>query len=117
MFFKPIKIESKKLRQSARNQECTINGPTCNRNRETTVLAHSPFKHLHGGGTGTKPNDIFACFACSSCHDALDGRSSGISKEDRLFYFVKGMSKTWELWVKMGLIKIEGFKNEKGDVS
>lgn len=65
-------IISKKLRALAEGQDCTLRlAGVCNYDTETTVLAHLPDE---SNGMGRKPDDISACFACSSCHDYIDGR-------------------------------------------
>lgn len=61
------------LRKLAKAQICRVRLPgVCNGNRETTVLAH-----VREGfyGMGVKPPDLCGVHACSSCHDAIDGRS------------------------------------------
>ena len=99
-----MKLISKKLRNSARNQDCTLRLACCNFDPETTVLAHLP---VNQGGMGMKSPDIFAVFACSSCHDALDGRKPyQIDKDDLL----RALAETQMKWFEMGLIKVEGVK-------
>lgn len=67
-----MKVESKKIRAAARGQDCTVRLPgICNFNPDTTVLAHLPCGQR---GIGIKSPDNIAVFACSSCHDAIDGR-------------------------------------------
>ena len=62
------------LRKLAERQECMLRLPgICNHNPETTVLAHIRNQWF---GAGSKPPDICAIFACSSCHDAIDGRAN-----------------------------------------
>lgn len=62
-----------KLTESARGQECHVRIPgVCNGNPETTVLAH--LKPTGHGTMGGKPPDICGVFACSDCHDVIDGR-------------------------------------------
>lgn len=68
MFPKPVPWRSKKYRDAAKGQPCTMRLPCCNGNPETTVLAHR-----NGAGMGTKADDHDACDACSDCHAALDG--------------------------------------------
>lgn len=93
--------ESAKLRKSAKGQECQVRIPgICNGNNETTVLAH-----LNGGGMGTKKSDLMAAFACSSCHDALDGRvrTQYFSNElDRMHR--EGVERTQQIWLDSGLV-------------
>lgn len=62
-----------KLRKSARGKPCTLRFPgICNHDWSTVVLAHVTEKGNHG--MGLKPPDTSAVYACSSCHDVLDGR-------------------------------------------
>lgn len=62
-----------KIRKAARGQPCTIRAPgVCNHDPETTVLAHAP---CIDKGMGIKGPDWWGAFACSSCHDFLDGRA------------------------------------------
>lgn len=97
-------IRSSKIRDAARGQQCTLNiAGVCNYNTETTVLAHLPDE---SHGMGLKADDVSSCFACSSCHDAIDRRSSGLSGEDREFYMRRGMVRTWRKLIEMELIKI-----------
>lgn len=63
-----------KIRQSAQGEMCTVRMGCCNSNPETTVLAHLPCKH---SGMGMKSPDSIAVFACSNCHDVMDGRAKG----------------------------------------
>jgi hypothetical protein len=66
------------LRKEAQGRECQIRIPSiCNGNPETVVLAHLNNKRLFGVGTGQKVPDIFGAWACSACHDAVDGRYKG----------------------------------------
>lgn len=62
-----------KITALARGQACTVRGPTCNGNPETTVATHFRSQRL-GAGMGIKPPDLFIAFACSDCHDVIDGR-------------------------------------------
>lgn len=75
---KPGRVKPKNretaIRKAARGQNCTLRLPCCNGNPETTVLAH--IRNSAFCGVGMKPHDIMGLFACSSCHDALDGRSN-----------------------------------------
>lgn len=70
-----MKVVSKKIRQSARGEECSFRFPgICNFNPETTVWCHINTKFK---GMGTKSNDLHGAYGCSDCHDALDGRTIG----------------------------------------
>lgn len=99
-----MRVVSKKLRDSARGQDCTLRLPgVCNFNPETTVLAHLPCGHK---GVGMKGPDMIAVFACSACHDRLDFRARGgdIDASDLL----RALAETQMRWVAMGLLKIKG---------
>ena len=102
-------IVSQKLRDSARDQDCTLNiAGVCSYTTETTVLAHLPDE---SNGMGKKPDDISACFACSNCHDEIERKEGySISAEDREFYFRRAMIRTWRKWIDMGLVSIKGMK-------
>lgn len=58
-----------RILDEARGRDCQIRLPCCNWNTETTVPAH-----LSGGGMGMKRSDFAVAWACSACHDAVDGR-------------------------------------------
>ena len=85
-----------KIRKSARGEDCTLRLEVCNGNPETTVLAHIG----HNRGMGIKCADYFAVYACSACHDVIDGRvlitfmtwnlkSSAPWKKHRVYYLTK----------------------------
>lgn len=69
-----------KLRKNARGQSCTLRLDCCNHNPETTVLAH--IRRFGWAGMAQKPDDLLAVFACSSCHDAIDRRTSELWGDD-----------------------------------
>ena len=98
-----MSFKSKKLRDSARDQDCNIRIPgVCNFNPETTVLAH-----VAKGGMGEKGNDYHATFSCSNCHDAIDGRlKTQWSKLDLSDMANDGMRRTQDYWVYVGLMKV-----------
>ena len=61
------------LRKLARGKPCMVRLPgICNFDASTTVLAHV----RRGGvaGMGQKPPDLCGVWACSACHDVIDGR-------------------------------------------
>lgn len=103
-FLKPTTVTSQTLRSSAKGQQCTLNLECCNHNPETTVLAHLPIGQK---GMGMKRDDFCACFACSSCHDAIDSRSKAEFTADDL---MRAWHKTIKAWIRMGLITIKGAK-------
>lgn len=101
---KPIRLQ--KLRDSAKGAPCMIQSPVCNRNPETSVLAHHR-AHWANAGAGLKPDDTSAAIACSDCHDWLDGRinyPAGNDKDKQFFWF-RGILKTFRYWVDEGVLK------------
>ncbi len=62
------------LRKLAKGKDCQLRlSGVCNFDSATTILAHV----RRGGvaGVGQKPPDLCGIWACSNCHDAMDGRS------------------------------------------
>lgn len=98
-----MRVISQKLRNSARGRECTLRiYGICNGNPETTVLAHVPCGQK---GMGMKGPDQIACFACSDCHDALDGRRNiQIDWRD----VIRAVAETQSTWLREGLLRVQG---------
>lgn len=72
------------LRKLAAGKECQVRLPgICNKNPETTVLAHVRMSGI--SGTGLKAADVLASWACSACHDAYPGAadSTGVHPDTR----------------------------------
>lgn len=62
------------MRDFANGKHCMCRfAGICNFKPETTVLAHIRRANVAGGGQ--KPPDTCAVWACSACHDAMDGRA------------------------------------------
>ncbi len=99
-----MSLKSKKLRNSAEGQECQIRVPGyCNGNTETTILAHVG----KGGGVGQKCDDIHATFACSACHDVIDGRTKTVIPMVELgLYAWEGVQRTQAIWLEQELLKV-----------
>lgn len=101
-----MKVVSQKLRDSARGRECTLRLPgACNGNPETTVLAHLS---CGARGVGMKSPDNMAVFACSGCHDAIDGRRRDIEVEGA--DLLRALQETQETWIREGLMTIKGMR-------
>ena len=66
------KMTGLRLRSMAVGRECTVRLPYCNNDPETVVGAH--IRRANQAGIGQKPCDLALVYACSSCHDAIDGR-------------------------------------------
>lgn len=66
------KMTALRLRSNAIGQQCTVRLPGCNNNPETVVGAH--VRRANIAGMGQKPCDLAMVYACSHCHDVIDGR-------------------------------------------
>ena len=94
-------VRSKKLRNSARDEDCTLQVVgVCNFNPETTVLAHLDSENK---GTAYKSSDLFAVYACSDCHSWLDQHLG--SEEDRQFYSLRALDRTHRKMHSKGVIE------------
>jgi hypothetical protein len=83
------------LRKLAKGRECQVRIPlVCNHDDSTVVLAH--FRRGGVAGTGQKPPDLCGAWACSACHDEIDGRTRGLiqqgyPEEEAKFMIVSAM--------------------------
>lgn len=94
-------IKSKKLRDSAKGEQCTFNiVGICNYDTETTVLCHLP-----SDIAGYKSTDISSGYGCSSCHHVIDHRNL-LSKEHYEFYCRRAQVRTLTRMEERGLITI-----------
>jgi hypothetical protein len=97
--------ENKVIRRSARGKQCTLRLECCNGNAETTVLAH--IRNSAWCGTGMKPHDLLSLYACSSCHDAMDGRANGECTDEDV---LRAHCETLMSMVRDGLVSVKGDK-------
>ena len=68
------------LKKLAEGKPCLVRLPGCNGDPATTVLTH--YRLAGYAGMAIKPDDFaFGAWACSTCHDLVDGRVS--SEHDR----------------------------------
>lgn len=97
-----------KITESARGETCTIRIPGyCNGNSETTVFAHINGVRF-GHGVGQKVNDLLGAYACSDCHDVVDGRQrSNYTAKELKVMFYEGVFETQLKLIKNGLIKCQ----------
>lgn len=93
-----------KYTRSAKGKMCQIRIPgVCNHRPETTVLAH-----LNGGGMSTKHLSIHGSYACSDCHDMVDGRTKRTPGEIKRAMLIKmhleGVVRTQAIMVEEGVL-------------
>lgn len=96
-----MRVISKKLRESARDQTCTLRLDGCQYD-QGVVLAHLPCGQK---GVGMKGPDVIACFACDHCHSVIDSRIRGeFTGADLL----RALAETQMYWLEKGLITVKG---------
>ena len=92
------------LRKLARDRDCQIRiAGVCNGDSATTVLAH--YRLAGTCGVGMKPNDLQGAWACSSCHDYVDGRGGKVDREEARLAHAEGVMRTIGILVKEGKVK------------
>lgn len=94
-----------KLRKAAQGRECQVRIPyICNHDPATVVLAH--YRLAGTCGTGLKPDDALAAWACSSCHAAVDGRTQhdGWTRDELRQCHAEGVMRTFDALRKEGLL-------------
>ncbi len=98
-------IRLKKIRDSAKMQDCTMNSVCCNYSPETVIFAH--YGEPGEKGTGLKPDDTSGAYLCSGCHDWADRRTSNgeYLAGDAQYYWFRAMRRTWKLLVENGVLK------------
>jgi hypothetical protein len=99
-------IKSKKIRDSAKGEDCTLNIATaCNYNPETTVFCHFT---VHGGGSAKLAGDLSGGYGCSDCHDVIDQRRQMyLEPGDFDYYMRRSMVRTLDRLVDKGIIVIK----------
>lgn len=95
----------KKLTNTAKDEECTLNIPgACNHDTQTTVACHLSDG---SGGSNRLTGPLSFCFGCCGCHDEIDGRTGYklTTELQREFYMRRGMMRTMTRLVDKGTLK------------
>jgi hypothetical protein len=98
--------EVSKITESARGEDCQVRIPyVCNFNPETTVWAHANGLAA-GKARGLKSPDPLGAYACSKCHDVIDGRVRvpGLSYGEVQLAFHEGHQRSFIKLVEKGLV-------------
>ena len=66
IFAKQKLLASRKFRDSARGEDCTLRLSCCTFDPDRTVLAH--IRQFSGTGMAQKPPDWWSIYACDACH-------------------------------------------------
>jgi Putative nuclease YbcO len=93
-----------KYTKSAEDQECQIRIPgVCNGNNMTVVFAH-----IGGAGMGLKHPNIIGAYACSDCHDHVDGRATNneYTYDELRYMHLEGMMMTQLIMIREGVLKL-----------
>lgn len=91
---------SDKIRKSARGEDCSLRLGMCS-SPETVILAHIG----RNRGMGIKCSDYFAVYACSNCHDIIDGRvNSSFSKLELNSEKLRALEETQGKLMNKGLL-------------
>ena len=91
-------MKSKKIRESARGEDCSLRVSRNCQDGETVVFAHLNSNYR---GTGIKSPDLFGVYACYYCHFQLD--SGTISGTDQL----RALQETQIKLYNKGLIEVK----------
>ena len=96
-----------RITKSARGEECQIRFPgICNHNPETTIWAHAN-SLAAGKGVGKKSLTLLGSYACSACHDLVDGRRprpEGWMPTDVRLAFYEGHERSMVILERKGLL-------------
>lgn len=95
-------MANSKIRKSARSECCSLRLGQCSSD-ETVVLAHIG----HNRGMGIKCADYMAVYACSNCHDVIDGRvKSDYSRDELNTEKLRALEETLGKLVNKGLVNV-----------
>ena len=93
-------MANSKIRSSARGEDCSLRLGQCSSN-ETVVLCH--IGRLRG--MAIKCGDHFGVYACSNCHDVIDGRvKSQFSKLELQAEKLRALEETQQKLINKGLL-------------
>lgn len=98
-------IVSRKIRSSARDEDCTLNiVGHCLYTTETTVFCHLPDET---SGMGRKSDDISGCYGCHKCHEVIDRRVWDQEFEERRdWYLRRAQTRTMRRLIEKGIVVV-----------
>jgi len=98
--FRRDPIRSRKYLDGAKDQTCVFQIPG------VCIGGPAVSCHLHDEtfGMAQKADDFSVGDGCMACHDAMDGRSMVLSREDWLFYALRGLQRTIRRRIGQGLL-------------
>ena len=92
-------FRSPKLLKAANGRPCVLCGSV-----GTTVAAHSNSLE-HGRGFAHKAPDYYIAYLCQKHHDLCDGRSGGLSKEQKREMWLSAFVRTMAVLFEEGIVK------------
>ena len=101
------RIEMPKLRRSAKVAPHCMGCLVPNLGEIALALAHYNWQD-GGKGVGCKVHDALGAILCSQregCHDRVDGRSGGLSIDERKLLWLTGHVRTMDYWLQEGFLK------------
>lgn len=106
---KPIpkagRVESKKITESARDEDCTLQiVGICSSDSSTVVFCHFPDET---NGMGTKSDDVSGGYGCYACHQVVDGHrywQEFVDNKD--FYMRRSQTRTTRRLHQKGVVKV-----------
>lgn len=97
------------ITNSARGMACQVRMPgVCNFDPATTVWCHANGSAA-GKGIGQKSHDLLGAYACSACHDVVDGRRphpAGYSRDYSKLAFWEGHARSLRILLDNGLVTV-----------
>jgi hypothetical protein len=102
--FRREPIRSRDYLNGSKGQPCALQIPhVCLGTTDTTIPGHVRDETF---GNAQKADDISVIDMCAACHDLFDGRSGTLSREDWLFYALRGLQRTLRSRVLRGIAVI-----------
>lgn len=92
-------FRSKKLTDAAEDRPCVLCG-----SEGTTVAAHSN-SLAHGRGFAHRAPDYYIAYLCQGCHDKVDGRAGGLTKEEKRELWLSAFVRTVAVWFEEGIVR------------
>lgn len=96
-----MSFRSKKLLRAAKDQPCVLCGEV-----GTTVAAHCNMTE-HGHGIGIKSPDPLTAWVCRTHHDLIDGRLSGLTKDEKREMWYRAFARTVVKWFEQQIVIVK----------
>lgn len=80
-----------------------VRSPMCNRDPETTVLAH--VRQIGISGMGLKAPDLLGAWCCSGCHSYVDQETKA-NRETRELLLLRAVMRTQKVLLDEELVRV-----------